>query len=109
MGGRGGVADYKQVDVTSRESVKDFVKFACEKFGRVDVMFNNAGIMPVSPMSALKTDEWDKIIDINIKGVLNGIAAALPIMESQDAGHIIITASPAAHALGGSFGGSYGC
>jgi NADP-dependent 3-hydroxy acid dehydrogenase YdfG len=101
---RGGVADYRRVDVANRESVKDFVTFAREEFGRVDVIFNNAGVMPVSPMSALKTDDWDRIIDINIKGVLNGIAAALPIMEAQGSGQIINTASTAAHAVGGSFG-----
>jgi NADP-dependent 3-hydroxy acid dehydrogenase YdfG len=101
---RGGVADYRRVDVVNRESVKDFVTFAREEFGRVDVIFNNAGVMPVSPMSALKTDDWDSIIDTNIKGVLNGIAAALPIMEAQGSGQIINTASTAAHAVGGSFG-----
>jgi NADP-dependent 3-hydroxy acid dehydrogenase YdfG len=101
---RGGVAEYRTVDVANRDSVSDFVKFAHDTFGRVDVIFNNAGVMPVSPMSALKTDEWDRIIDINIKGVLNGIAAALPIMEAQGSGHIINTASTAAHAVGAHFG-----
>jgi NADP-dependent 3-hydroxy acid dehydrogenase YdfG len=101
---RGGVAEYRKVDVADRVSVKDFVTFAREQFGRVDVIFNNAGVMPVSPMSALKTDEWDNIIDVNIKGVLNGIAAALPIMEAQGSGHIINTASTGAHAVGAHFG-----
>jgi NADP-dependent 3-hydroxy acid dehydrogenase YdfG len=101
---RGGVAEYRALDVTDRASVTDFVAFAREQFGRVDVIFNNAGVMPVSPMSALKTDEWDSIIDVNIKGVLNGIAAALPIMEAQGSGHIINTASTAAHAVGAQFG-----
>ncbi len=101
---RGGVAEYRALDVTDRASVKDFVAFAREQFGRVDVIFNNAGVMPVSPMNALKTDEWDSIIDINIKGVLNGIAAALPIMEAQGSGHIINTASTGAHAVGAQFG-----
>jgi len=101
---RGGVAIYKELDVASRESVQAFVNFARDEFGRVDVIFNNAGVMPVSPMNALKTDEWDKIIDINIRGVLNGIAATLPIMEAQGSGHIINTASTAAHAIGGGFG-----
>jgi NADP-dependent 3-hydroxy acid dehydrogenase YdfG len=100
----GGVADYRKVDVANRTDVQAFVAFAQEKFGRVDVIFNNAGVMPVSPMSALKVDEWDRIIDINIKGVLNGIAAVLPLMESQGTGHIINTASTAAHAVGGQFG-----
>jgi NADP-dependent 3-hydroxy acid dehydrogenase YdfG len=100
----GGTAEFRKLDVTDRADVQAFVNFAREKFGRVDVMFNNAGVMPVSPMNALKTDEWDRIIDINIKGVLNGIAAVLPIMEAQGAGHIISTASTGAHAVGGQFG-----
>jgi NADP-dependent 3-hydroxy acid dehydrogenase YdfG len=101
---QGGIAEYRQVDVANRESVQHFVTFARERFDRIDVIFNNAGVMPVSPMSALKTDEWDKIVDVNIKGVLNGIAAALPIMEAQGSGHIINTASTGAHAVGANFG-----
>jgi NADP-dependent 3-hydroxy acid dehydrogenase YdfG len=101
---RGGIAEYRSLDVVNREDVKAFAAFAQEKFGRVDVVFNNAGVMPVSPMNALKTEEWDRIIDVNIKGVLNGIAAVLPIMEAQGSGHIINTASTAAHAVGGQFG-----
>ncbi len=100
----GGVAEYRKLDVTDREDVAEFARFAREKFGRIDVIFNNAGVMPVSPMNALKTDEWDRIIDVNIRGVLNGIAAVLPIMEAQGSGHIINTASTAAHAIGGQFG-----
>ena len=101
---RGGIAEYRKVDVANRESVKAFVSFARERFDRIDVIFNNAGVMPVSPMSALKTDEWDKIIDVNIKGVLNGIAAVLPVMEAQGSGHIVNTASTGAHAVGANFG-----
>lgn len=101
---RGGTAEYKSLDVVSREDVNAFAAFAQQKFGRVDVIFNNAGVMPVSAMSALKTDEWDRIIDVNIKGVLNGIAAVLPIMEAQRSGHIINTASTGAHAVGAQFG-----
>ena len=100
----GGVAEYRKLDVADRNDVSAFVTFAREKFGRVDVIFNNAGVMPVSPMNALKTDEWDRIIDVNIKGVLNGIAAVLPLMETQGSGHIISTASTGAHAVGGQFG-----
>lgn len=100
----GGVAEYREVDVVDCESVKDFVQFAHRQFNRVDVLFNNAGVMPVSPMSALKIEEWDKIIDVNIKGVLNGIAAALPLMQAQGSGHLINTASTAAHAVGANFG-----
>jgi len=100
----GGVADYRALDVADRDDVKAFVAFAHERFGRIDVIFNNAGVMPVSPMNALKTDEWDRIIDINIKGVLNGIAAVLPIMEAQGSGQVINTASTGAHAVGAQFG-----
>lgn len=100
----GDSAEYRALDVTQGEDVKAFVAFAQEHFGRVDVIFNNAGVMPVSPMSALKTEEWDRIIDVNIRGVLNGIAAVLPIMEAQGSGHIINTASTGAHAVGAQFG-----
>lgn len=100
----GDSAEYRALDVTQGEDVKAFVAFAQERFGRVDVIFNNAGVMPVSPMSALRTEEWDRIIDVNIRGVLNGIAAVLPIMEAQGSGHIINTASTGAHAVGAQFG-----
>lgn len=101
---RGGIAEYRSLDVASRDDVNAFVAFAVEKFGRVDVIFNNAGVMPVSPMNALKVDEWDRIIDVNIRGVLNGIAAVLPLMEAQGSGHIINTASTGAHAVGAQYG-----
>lgn len=100
----GGSAEYRTLDVADRADVQAFVAFAQQRFGRVDVIFNNAGVMPVSPMSALKTDEWDRIIDINIRGVLNGIAAVLPIMLAQGSGQIINTASTGAHAVGPQFG-----
>jgi NADP-dependent 3-hydroxy acid dehydrogenase YdfG len=101
---KGGVAEFRKLDVVDRADVTAFAEFAKQKFGRIDVIFNNAGVMPVSPMNALKVDEWNSIIDINIKGVLNGIAAVLPIMEAQGSGHIISTASTGAHAVGGQFG-----
>jgi NADP-dependent 3-hydroxy acid dehydrogenase YdfG len=101
---KGGAAEYRKLDVADRADVGAFANFAMEKFGRIDVIFNNAGVMPVSPMNALKVDEWNSIIDINIKGVLNGIAAVLPIMEAQGSGHIISTASTGAHAVGAQFG-----
>jgi NADP-dependent 3-hydroxy acid dehydrogenase YdfG len=100
----GGKAEFRALDVADRGDVGAFVEFARQKFGRVDVIFNNAGVMPVSPMNALKTDEWDRIIDVNIRGVLNGIAAVLPLMEAQGIGHVISTASTGAHAVGGQFG-----
>jgi len=95
----GGTAKCKAVDVTRREDVKAFIEFARDQFGRVDVIFNNAGVMPLSPLNALKVEEWDKTINVNIHGVLNGIAAGLPIMEAQGGGHFINTASIGAHAV----------
>ncbi|MEM8779077.1 MAG: SDR family oxidoreductase [Cyanobacteria bacterium P01_G01_bin.49] len=95
----GGTAEFKAVDVTNREDVKAFIHFAKDKFDRVDVVFNNAGVMPLSPLNALKVEEWDKIINVNINGVLNGIAAGLPIMEAQGGGHFINTASIGAHVV----------
>ncbi len=100
----GGTAEFQRLDVADPQSVKDFVAFAKDQFGRVDVLFNNAGIMPLSPMNALKTDDWNNIIDTNIKGVLNGIAAVLPLMEAQRSGQIINTASTGAHAVAGGCG-----
>ncbi|MGL4621748.1 MAG: SDR family oxidoreductase [Chroococcidiopsis sp.] len=93
----GGTAEFKAVDVVNREEMKDFIYFAKDKFGRIDVIFNNAGVMPLSPMNALKIQEWDTMIDVNIRGVLNGIAAGLPIMETQGGGQFINTASIGAH------------
>ncbi|MBD2232873.1 SDR family oxidoreductase [Phormidium tenue] len=95
----GGTAEFKAVDVTDRDDVKAFVEFAKAEFGRVDVIFNNAGVMPLSPMNALKVEEWDNMINVNIRGVLNGIAAGLPIMEAQGGGQIINTASIGAHVV----------
>lgn len=85
----GGVACARRLDVTSRESTAAFAQEALDTFGRIDVMINNAGVMPLSPLASLKVDEWDRMIDVNIKGVLYGIAAVLPAMNTQGAGHII--------------------
>lgn len=93
----GGTALARSVDVTDAESVEALVYNAHNMFGRVDAIFNNAGVMPLAPMSALKTDEWDNMINVNIRGVLNGIAAVLPIFKEQGGGHVINTASIAAH------------
>ncbi|MEM7773109.1 MAG: SDR family oxidoreductase [Cyanobacteria bacterium P01_E01_bin.6] len=94
---QGGTAEFKALDVSDREDMKAFIHFAKDTFGRVDVIFNNAGVMPLSPMNALKVEEWDKMINVNVFGVLNGIAAGLPIMEAQGSGQFINTASIGAH------------
>lgn len=98
LGGKGKALAVK-TDVTDRDQVKALVDAAVEQFGRVDVMINNAGLMQQSPLESLKIDEWDNMIDVNIKGVLYGIAAALPHMQQQKAGHFINVASVAGHKL----------
>src|SRR5947209_3606304 len=94
---RGGKALIVATDVTDRAHVKRLVDAAVETYGCIDVMINNAGLMQQSPLDQLKVDEWDNMIDINIKGVLYGIAAALPHMQRQKAGHIINVSSVAAY------------
>jgi len=94
---KGGKALAIATDVTHVEQVKKLVDSAVQKFGRIDVMINNAGIMPHSPLERLKIDDWNRTIDVNIKGVLYGIAAALPHMKQQKAGHIINVSSVAGH------------
>lgn len=89
----GGKATCRSLDVTSREDVQAFADAAIEAFGRIDVIINNAGIMPLSPMASLKVEEWDRMIDVNIKGVLYGIAAVLPVMNRQGSGQIINVSS----------------
>jgi NADP-dependent 3-hydroxy acid dehydrogenase YdfG len=81
------------VDVAKRSDVEALIKGAIETFGRVDVLVNNAGIMPIAPIEALKVDEWDRQIDVNLKGVLYGVAAVLPQMQKQKSGHLINIAS----------------
>jgi NADP-dependent 3-hydroxy acid dehydrogenase YdfG len=93
----GGKALAVATDVTKRDQVRRLVDEAVHKYGRIDVMINNAGLMQQSPLERLKVDEWDNMIDINIKGVLYGIAAALPYMKQQKAGHIINVSSVAGH------------
>ncbi|EJL57901.1 short-chain alcohol dehydrogenase [Rhizobium sp. CF122] len=89
----GGKALYRSLDVTSRADVQAFADAALEAFGRIDVIVNNAGVMPLSPMASLKVDEWDRMVDVNIKGVLYGIAAVLPAMNRQGAGQVINVSS----------------
>jgi NADP-dependent 3-hydroxy acid dehydrogenase YdfG len=100
LSGRGGEALALETDVTDCNQVKRLVDSAVEKYGRVDVMLNNAGLMPQSLLASLKVDEWDRMIDVNIKGVLYGIAAALPHMQRQKSGHIINVSSVAGHKVG---------
>lgn len=94
---RGGKALAVQIDVTDAGQVKALVDAAVQAYGRIDVIINNAGLMPQSLLENLKIDEWDRMIDVNIKGVLYGIAAALPYMKEQKAGHIINVSSVAGH------------
>lgn len=86
---KGGTALYQLTDVTSKEQVQQLIDIAVTTYGKIDVLINNAGIMPIAPMSEVRTEEWDNMIDINIKGVLYGIAAALPIFQKQESGHFI--------------------
>lgn len=85
----GGEVLVRRLDVTDLADVASFAESARRSFGRVDVMVNNAGIMPLSPMAALKVEEWERMVDVNIKGVLYGIAAVLPAMVERRSGHII--------------------
>jgi NADP-dependent 3-hydroxy acid dehydrogenase YdfG len=95
----GGVAAYRVTDVTSQDQVENLVAGAVEEFGRIDVLVNNAGLMPLSPLDALKVDEWEQMVDVNIKGVLYGVAAALPRMREQHDGQFINLSSVAGHVV----------
>ena len=95
-----GEAAIMATDVTDRTQVKRLVDQAIDLHGRIDVLINNAGLMPSSRLELLKIEEWDRMIDTNIKGVLYGIAAALPVMQAQKSGHIINIASVAGHKVG---------
>jgi len=105
----GGQAICQELDVANPSDNADIVKLAKKTFGRVDVIFLNAGIMPNSPLSALKTDDWHQMVDVNIKGVLNGVAAVLPTFIQQKSGHVITTSSVAglkAYPGGAVYGGT---
>lgn len=93
----GGTATFRELDVTDAASMRAFVDTALSGYGRLDALVNNAGVMPLSPLEALRTDEWDRMIDVNVRGVLHGIAAALPAMRAQGGGHFVNIASVGAY------------
>jgi NADP-dependent 3-hydroxy acid dehydrogenase YdfG len=95
----GGSARHCMVDVRRRDDVAAFIEFAEQTFGTIDVLVNNAGVMPLSLMAELRTDDWDRMVDVNIRGVLNGIAAVLPGMKARGRGHVINVASIGAHVV----------
>jgi NADP-dependent 3-hydroxy acid dehydrogenase YdfG len=105
----GGQAIHQEMDVTRQSDNDAIVKLAKDTFGRVDVIFLNAGLMPNSPLSALKIGDWHQMVDVNIKGVLNGVAAVLPTFTGQKSGHVITTSSVAgikAYPGGAVYGGT---
>ena len=105
----GGKAVYRELDVTKPSDNEAIVELAKRAFGRLDVIFLNAGIMPSSPLSAMKTDDWQRTVDVNVKGVLNGVAAVLPTFIEQKSGHVIATSSVAglkAYPNGAVYGGT---
>ena len=93
----GGSARFQALDVTDPASMDAFVVFALEITGTIHALVNNAGIMPLSPFAALKTEEWNRMIDVNIRGVLHGIASALPVMKAQGFGHFVNLSSIGGH------------
>jgi NADP-dependent 3-hydroxy acid dehydrogenase YdfG len=93
----GGTAAYEIVDVTRPDDMQAFIGAAIARFGRIDVLISNAGIMPISPLAALQTDQWDRMIDVNIRGVLHGVAAVLPHFVERKTGQFINVASLGAH------------
>jgi NADP-dependent 3-hydroxy acid dehydrogenase YdfG len=105
----GGQAVYRELDVTKPSDNDDIVKLAKQTFGRIDAIFLNAGIIPNSPLSALQTDDWRQMVDVNIKDALNGVAAVLPTFIEQKSGHVIATSSVAglkAYPGGAVYGGT---
>ncbi|CAN7169555.1 SDR family oxidoreductase [Pararhizobium sp. LjRoot235] len=96
---KGGTGFCRALDVTDRADMETFAREAVREYGRLDVFINNAGVMPLSPLDALKVEEWDRMIDVNIRGVLHGIAASLPIMKFQGTGQIINLSSIGGHAV----------
>ena len=93
----GGSVEFRALDVTDLADMQAFVAFAQDKFGPVDVLVNNAGVMPLSALHELKVEEWNRMIDVNVRGVLHGIAAVLPAMRERKSGQIINVSSVGAH------------
>ncbi|MEV7419966.1 SDR family oxidoreductase [Streptomyces sp. NPDC089919] len=93
----GGRAAFRRLDVTDAADTRAFVDAALERYGQLDALVNNAGVMPLSPLDALRTEEWDRMLDVNVRGVLHGIAAALPVMRARGRGHIVNIASVGAY------------
>src|SRR5258707_11366464 len=93
----GGEAAYVRTDVRRRDDLSDLVRLACERYGQLDILINNAGVGPISPLDDLRVEEWEEMIDVNLKGVLYGIAAALPVFRRQGFGHFVNIASTAAY------------
>ncbi|WP_306335626.1 SDR family oxidoreductase [Streptomyces sp. KL118A] len=95
----GGEAVHLRTDVTRAEDLRALVALAEERFGRLDVLVSNAGVGTISPLDDLRTDEWDHMVDVNIKGLLHGIGAALPVFRAQGSGQFVVTASTAAYRI----------
>lgn len=93
----GGIVEFRTLDVTRLEDTQAFADFALKTFGRIDVIINNAGVMPLSPLAELKIDEWNRMIDVNIRGVLHGIASVLPHFKERKGGHVINVSSIGGH------------
>ena len=95
----GGAVAFARTDVKLRADLSNLVNLACERYGKLDVLINNAGVGPISRLDALRVEDWEEMIDINVKGVLYGIAAALPVFRAQGFGHVVNIASTAGHKI----------